>query len=495
MLKFNVSKIIAYSGLIVVFYMSIFDSNLQGLVPGHHGWVLSEQLAIIMRSSVENGFTGYRFLLNNEPSYFSKMSFIFNGIMHFLIYDVNVSNSFNMAMHIMNVIFITILFLSYKLVHMYTKNWMAAILSVLFGGAGTLSAYYYDLPSPDIFLTLSFLISSFSIYFIFKEKFKTALLLAAVSVIFGFVLVNTIPFIVAFFILLFDVYLKRINKIFFMKASLIIFISGALSTSFFVYNIYQETEIRNVKLTETDVYKSFTKRAGGYSNEYYDAHLKGRVELENYIPNFLHVFSERILTPHYVKNYHKLIFSVLILAIAYNLLKRKSHNDNHAINTALFVALISSSYTLFMFKAYVTIHDFGRLSLIISSIIIWGIVFSRVNKLTFFPLLVIGLFLFESSYSFHNERKNIKALNQKIEIKDFDRINNYLTDKNSSIYIDVEGGHRRLFRRAPYSLGLFLSEVNIVTEIKSANYIISKKKEEGTLTLNNETLFLYRIKQ
>ncbi len=475
----------------LVFYFAVIKPQLLGLIPGHHGWVSSEQLAMIGRSTMENGFFGYRFLIDGNPDYFSKMPFTFMALFNGLISITdNISVSLNIARYIMDVTLLLIMALSYNILYLITDNWRGSLLGVIFGGCGSLIVYYNDLISPDIFLALSFLISAHAIYFINNKQYKIGFFLVFISVNVGFVLLNALPYFLWMIILFVKLVLKKIEFKIFLRSSIISLFAAMFTVSLFVYGMYQEAEIKDVSIKQTNVYHSFSKRSGGYSQGYYNKYLKGRIEFENYMPNSINYFVNSVFTPA-----SKSIFKIQIINFLFFLLllfyiiqpsEKKITLKNIDI---LAILSLSSLYTFVALKGYVIIHDFGKIPLIIFSMIVWSLVFFKLDKKYFVIPFILGLYIFYTSYNSAHINKLNKLKKQNIEITDFDNINQYLKGKTINLYIN--GGYSDVYRGAPYSLGFFISQQNIVSKEDNSDYVLSKSKNKHTLTPNNKTLFLY----
>lgn len=486
----------------IVFYFAIIKPQLVGFIPGHHGFVSSEQLSMIVKSTIENGFVGYRFLENGHPQYFSKMSFLFSASFNALIStSENISNALDLSRYIMDVTLFLVLALTYNFLCLVTNDWRTSLLGVIFGGCGSLLVYYNDLISPDIFLALSFLISIHALYYIKINRYKVGILLVFISINFGFLLINFLPYLLWGGVLFLKLIFNKIKIRFFLKNISIVLFAGVCTTSLFFYSIHQEAKIRNISFEQTDIYKSFSKRSGGYGSEYYNEYLKGKIEFGNYVPNYINDFIEFVLSPN-TKNILKventttttIIFLCLALCIIRERNKSIIRERNEIITIKnielLLILSVSSLYTLFILKGYVIIHDFGKIPVVIFSIIVWGGVFSKIHKKYFPALFFIGLFIFYNAYIFSHTEKMIKLNKQNIEITDLDNIKKYFKNGKYKLYVDK--GYFTIYGGAPFSLGFFLKNQNIVSIKDHADYIISKSKRNNTLTPNNQTLFLYK---
>jgi len=490
--KESTHKKIFFIAFISFFIITVIIPKVNGFIGGHHGWVSAEQLAIIVKSNWETKFVGYRMLLNSNPNYFSKGSFIYNAVFNFILFPFQVSTKLLIARLVMDLVYFLNIFLLFKLLYKITNNWKASSMAVLLGFSGISIVYYRDLIVLDNFLTLSFIISGHAILFAKNGEFKKSWIYMLIAISLGYVLLNTIPFIVWGLIELYN-RLRHKEKI--NKYISIIVVAGLLSGTFFCYNLYMESKIRNVGIENTDVLDSFKKRAAIETSNPGE-NSKPELLIENYLPEVAQRFFSKYLIPNDVEfNGFNPIYLFLIVIFIALILKKGSFQfiqNNKVDKELLLIILISSGYTFFSLRDYAYYHDFAHVTLSILATIIWLFIMMSLSRFFYLSLIFsITLFSISNAGSMHKKGKYLKSLS--LDVNDVDNINKFLPSKNkSNVNIIVEGSYLYLHRESPYCAGFFFSGYNMVSNKNSAEFIISKTKTKNTLTPENKFHFLYK---
>ncbi len=481
---------------ILVFYLSVIEPKLLGFINSHHGWVSAEQLAIIVRSTLENNFVGYRMLFDGGPSYFSKAPFPSYAIFNlFLIPFEDVSTKLFVARSLMDILYLLNIVLLFGLVYQYSKNWKISAISTILGFSGYYAVYYRDLIVPDNFLVLSFILSGYAMYYAKINRIKKSYFVMLLSVSMGYVLVNTIPYIIWG---IYEIYNKIRHKYAIKKYIFIIFFSGMISFSYFSYNILMEANTRSVTLQQTDIFASMMKRAGQDGS--YKKAYKDKLDWNNHLPLMLNRFFEKSLIPAALQknkykrknvekvNYNPLYFIVIFLLLN-TLYKNPTFNEKSKnLKPILLILIVSASYMFFVLKGY-ALHDFSAVTLSITATFAWFIILLNFTRF-FYILAPLTILIFYFSNITTVEYKQTILEKKKVDIYDFDKINLILSKEDAKV-IFIEEGYRNLVSQSPYSSGFLLSDYRISNNKEKCDFMISTKNIKNTLTPNNRFHFLY----
>lgn len=503
---------------LLLFFLYVVKPQTLCFLPWHHhGNVSAEQISMIDGANFNNGFISPKFKIEGKGDYYPRYSVITNIILHPILSSCKtLSSKIGAIQYVMDlVLFINILLMTYIL-NKLLKNKIAAFLGSILASTSYVVATYCDLPSPDTFLIFSFLLSFVSIIKFEEKKFIFSLILIISALSFGYLLLNTIPFI---FYSLFVVSKKCKLKNKFYLLSFILFLPCVISLLLYSYNVYRETINENIAYNQTSIYESTTRRSGNYPDSYYNTYLKGKIEFYNYYPFYIKNAYRTAIEPFStIKKEIKKLWRIFLIICAISLVASnvnkeiilENNNKILRINLSktwlsikkifpsnklhlLITLLLSSCYTLFILKGFVLIHDFGFISLYIMAATIFTFIFTFINKkllnYIIFPFILV---FFATSYNnIYMQLKESRKIGN-IYIQDFERIQKNIKNKEDSFMLE---DNFNIFPNAIFAIGLYLDHHNIELTKEKSTYYLSKEKRPNTLTPYNKKIFMYKTNE
>lgn len=492
---------------LIIFFIGVIvfvgQNASVGFEYGHHGWVSAHTLAIINRADWDHHFVGYTLQSKNEAGqtnyhYFDRYPVFFSAAMYFILsfWENNLPAKVYAARQVMNLIYIITLIIAFCLLNKLTDNKFLALSVVLMAFSSYLLLFFKDMVHFDQPALLGFLLLIWAIL-LFKQEGRRWLLytvtLIAVGLGRGYA-VYAILLLWNFFELITLVKVTGFNLSEIVKRTyrqdafrvllLAIFWGSALLT----YNIYTESMVRNVPLTQTSIIVSVFSRLA--LNEKFNQTNSSSLNWASFTWGQIERIVDFIIPiGHlYLGNFKYLILIPMLWFIPRFI---KQQSQPHRL--ILLILILSGFAWLFPMRNLAAFHSYTVMYYIGLSLVFYLANFSLgVIKKHAGYLLVLSIIVFVSSLFVVNRVHSSQAKQVNIYTYDFYQISQ-LVESGKNIYYPE--GHTNLVPGVPYAVGFYLAQ-NYISPLKTADYIISTDRNYQALTLtpHNKEFFLF-VKQ
>ncbi len=232
-----------------------------------HGWTSSHSLAIIERSTPQNGFVGYAQAFRMEDGsitydYFDRYPPFFSAAMNAALSPFDdLPTQIYVARQIMNGILLLAMFTGYRLVRLFVPNRYLALAVTVLSFSSYYVLYYKDMPDFHPPVVLGFLLTSYSIarYKLHDKRTQVYIVpLLCVMLAFGY----SVLFALALWALIDGVHrlAQRRFDLWNVDAVRVLALGVLLSAGTIAYNVNMEARTRGVPVTETSVVDSILRR-------------------------------------------------------------------------------------------------------------------------------------------------------------------------------------------------------------------------------------------
>jgi len=511
-MKEDILKYLPYFILLVLSVITLALQNEQvGFEPGHHGWVTSHSLAVISHADVDSYLVGYTSRLKDEHGMkyhhrFHQYPIFFSAAFNHILTAANLTLSGRvlLARQIMNLVFLSTLLLAYLLMTKLVHNRYRSLSIVLFAFSGYYYMQYKDMVNFDqpALLGILFLFLAITVYKLDGKKWLIYLA-AVVSVGLGrgyaTYSVMLVWFLLESLLILescsFDLS-RSIDKIIRHDSLRVLAVSGVLGALFLGYNIYIESQLTGIPLSETSIVATATRRLGLDKdfNKEHSAVLGWATFSRNQVARLF-----LLLMPYSLKENLPLriqpsmgllilLFALFALMISYLLFFIRKNKRDTAMIFVLMV--LSGFFWLFPMRNLAAFHDYTTIYYTGFSLVFFASILTLVPKKLIGATLVLAMIVFIDSNIRVNRHHAKIAETVNLYTYDMERIVPLL-DTNENIFID--GGSRNLIPGAPHSVGYYLSS-HYVSPLGISQYVISKneKYNQNQLTPDNKRLFLFK---
>lgn len=501
-------KVIILLFVITAAFVSIYQNNKVGFEKGHHGWVCSHHLSIITRSGAENCFVGYsEDIINRQGEhkrlYFNRAPFPFEMFCHYLLkpFSGDLERYVYFAKQIFNLVFLIILFFSYRFAGLFCKNQYLSFGAALLSVSTYFLIFYKDLIEHNRLGTLAFVVLFYVVAKYYVDVIKPGRVYITVLILSFFGEGAPSMFLLSVWcafacIEKFD--RKKVRTSITEIMSSVPFRSwciGLVSVVILVsYNVAVESKITKVSLTETSIINSAMRRLG-VNEDFNNKHME-KVSYLNYAASQLHLLQKGILpawivinTKHnnIVRPLAKLVLTTAGLVCFVIFVKRKSVKERKIIS----FIVISTLFYVIVLKNLFAFHDFPMTYYIGIHLLMYIAIVDVLPKKAYPFVLTLSALIFALSiivnYNYHNTIA--KEVNK--NTKDFQVIKDIIGKNPKKIF--VTGKYKSFYQGVPYALSFYLSGHYITMCKDDCDYIISHDKQccQKPLTPDNNNAFLF----
>lgn len=466
---------------------------------GHLGWVPSHVAGILIKATPENGFVGYSLqtfdtqTLESSYEYFDRYPVVFSALFRLLTlpFEDNLGLWIFTGRQIMNLIYLLTLFYSYRVLchfSLFSKGQRLAIVLLTFSGHYYVqykSMIHFDQPALLGMVALFYSILNYRktgkkrslLFWIFfapllGRGYASFFLLAAWLIVESYLAVRK----------------KNIRKFIISAPVWLSIASGGVCTSFLIYNVYQEAQLKDIPMNQVGIVNSAQRRLGlAFQSQ------KEKEVLSVGWPKFVYAQiarSVRHVTP-YSLNYlfpTRAIFSVSLIIFFFISLKRFWLASEYHERADWFILVLSGFLWVFTMKSLTHFHDYTMMYYFGITLFIYS---SSVYFLKRFKyILPISFIIFVSSLSvrFYTDTINLQKSNQ--ITAEFSKIRDHL---ETGDLVWIPEGRREILEGRPYSMGFYLFDQVLAKHKKGADFILSKNEQESAQALyEGKYVNLYR---
>ncbi len=479
-----------------------------GFEPGHHGWVTSDHLAIILRSSPANlgvGYIGETLHADGsiDHTHFNRAPFFFEALVHLVLSPLQD----DLAAYVMGVrqILNGVYVITLVVVFFLARLWLASDLKAMFAtfmlGSGYYFLEYKDLVEPNRLGALAMFLAIYAIAdFERRRRVRHLVGLAAICSCMGEAAPACFVFL-AWFLLVgsrFALQRQSLKVWFRMPALLALMVSGGVAASLIGYNVLAEARMRSVAIADTGILESAQRRLGGAGDDV-EARMHKSVAWENYstvqvrriFRGFLpHIVAARGSVRN-VSPWYASVFLLLGVLACVRFARRKADDFSDSI----WVAVGAGVLYLLVMRRLIAFHDFTLTNIAGFGLVVWCYVADRVIErhvriLTAFSAALLAVNLFTLRLH-HNQMARI----HNPVTAEFQTIRGVLGPGSKRIFIDVEGGSSRdLIPGAPAAPYFYFHGHLLTQQIEQAEFVVKKARDRSreSLTETNQRYFLYR---
>ena len=525
-------KTLALISLFLALGVIVFatQNNKLGFERGHHGWVSSHVLAIAQNASPENGFVGYAVQSRDASGqiqyhYFDRYPVPFSATLHLLVKTApDLAASIYFSRQFMNAIFLLNLVFAYLLLSRLTGDPVLSLSASLLAFSGYYFMFFKDMVHFDQPAILGVTLLLYAIVLHEQTRRKWPVYAATViAVSMG----RAYPAMAVLGLwLLFEVFRTvhaqswrpfRAAKVLARSQPPWVFFLGlVLSATYLSYNVYMESVVRDVPITETSIVNSAQRRLG--SNTAFAAEravpltwrLHAQVQAERLvvgaIPYPFGVPVEYKRSVEYLVKRAGLPVVLLLLAVGAALIVRYIFKQpTHSRRLWILISLSGFAWVIPMKNLtlphhYTTLYHLGLFLAFFTALV------------SLFPyrarpfLLASTLAVFLLSNSSVNSIHNLAAEDANTITADFQRIRNFL-EPGQNIHIHAPGerhldGSVAIVPGAPYAAAFYLQR-HYFTSAEQALFSISRDPhslcpddiECDLVSLGNHKIHLGQIRQ
>ena len=489
------------SAAFLVLSLLVFSSKLMAYLENSHGWVSSEQLAMILRSTYEYGFVGFRNWFSTGFDYFPKVPFI-----NYLVFNIillpfkNPWSQLFAARLVMDLVFLLSVFLSYKVLREETKDWRISLGATLLGFSGYFMAFYHDMISPEAFTLLSFIISAWAFQKFQSQDLKKGFGYVLLSSLMGHLVINILPYMV-YFVLNSARYFKDKNpaRLKLLKISLLaLSLSAFFSGSFLVYNVYREAKLRNVDFDQTDIFTS-GKRRMDINSDYQQTYGEDLAWHKYTYVQTLRL-GQAIIPYILQRKIYGWILGLFGLwglfwvsknrMVAALISRVKTAALEIRVSVFIFIAL-AGCFPFIILRGYALPHDFSAIYFVLPATLIWYLILKTLSTKHYLPVFILSLGILCSSFLRSTVKKNAMVGTNEEILKEFSHINELISSSHQKVfYLD---GHKEIVPKLPHVVGAFMTNHIIAGDLEKADYIISMKNDgKSSLTPDHKHIFLIK---
>ena len=476
-----------------------FEKGYDELAPKHHGSVSSNTLAIIVNSTLENGFVGYAVRdkdANNNViyDYFNRYPVFYSAIFNrILALRPKLSSKIYLAKQVMNLIFVASLLVAFLICNKLIKNKLLSLTAVLVAFANPYLLFYKDMVHFDQPAIFGMLLLTYAIALYKIDGLKWPVLIStliAIGLGRGYASYGVLGLwlVVEAFLIwrTHDLHFKQKVTAILKHLSFSMMVMGVLwGAGLLTYNTIVEARTRNISILSTSIVDSASRRLG--FNQQFNTNFE---EIINW-PSYVQLQIPRIIkwiapfkwpSPNLLLSLGLLavVIAVIVIAIRRQPLEKK----------IVFILLAFSGFVwMTLMKNLAAFHDYTTMNFIGTSIAFYLslLILLKPSRDAVVYLALMGLMIYSSAIVQVRDLHETIGANISEYTYDFMQIDEVLNSKGNNIYMASE---------IPY--GTFAAEFYMPDQYLSpqsiANYVISSDKNylPDDLTPDNKMMFLFK---
>ncbi len=494
--------------VLVVFLLLLLQPYKIGFEPGHHGWVTSQHLGIIQNAGINNYLVGYtgRYLHSDgwlEHFYFNKAPFPFEAISHYLLWPFrdNLALYGYAAAQLFNAIFLLTLLFVYLGFYTISKNKILSAFPALLVGSGFYWMDYKNLVEQNRLGTLAFAILFYAIAKFKKDKSRKSLFFwIFVASLMGEA-APSVFFIITWFLVFSvetlqkDRSISGMKKIIFSTQSAAGFFSTAIVLAFLAWNVFGESRVRDIPLSETGIVGSALKRLGAT-----DISKAEEYSYTNYVKRQ----GERLFraaTPHLFYQTHERKdpgasgAMYIIFLLSFVIWQRKQITTfwkNQEDKDILIVFALSGIVYMTAMKNLTIFHDFTYTYSIGMYSVFYYLLAGTAKKPSESKIfLFFAITIFVGSLITHNIHHNRIGREVNTETRSVQKLKQHLPEKDAILYFD--GGDYNFFPGAPHAPLFYFQEHITAKEPIDSQFVITRSPKFKEFSIADKTLPFYLI--
>lgn len=462
------NKVLSLILLLICVAIFVTEPQLYGFdIKGHLGWVPSHTASQIIKASFDNWFVGYAFKTVEsvtDYSYFDRYPFLFAGVTKLILspFESNLSLWVLYSKYWMNLIFVSSILCCYRISGYFLSDRWLRLSSVLLSLSGFYFMNYKSMIHFDQPAILGTMILVESIFYFEKTRNKNPLIWSSLlTPLMGRGYVNL--FVLSLYLVLKLVLSKGHDfKNLLRLAFLTIVPATLLCSSFLAYNIYIESEIRNVPIDQVSIVMSAKSRLG------LDKFVVAQTEAQVSWTPFILDQGKRLLyhlTPYRIGKKLTLYFSIILFSLLLWKFRklRKIVNDQSLLFGLLLV--LSGFVWIFPMKRLAAFHDYTTmyywgLSLFIYMALLKDLKFKKTVLVLSVSLFITSLIRDNSIRSSDKDKINMLAA-------EFEKIRSHYTP-GKVVY--VPQGIKKALPGRPYILGFYFYDSSLTTDPSKGDY-------------------------
>ena len=479
-------------------------------VSGHHGWVSSHTLAIIKKATYENNFLGFTCLSLDESNrlnweYFDRYPVFFSAFMNWVLkLSHSIKEEVAIARFMMNLIYLITMWFSYKFILNLFHSRFTAFTSVVLTFSGVYFMYYKDMIHYDQPALLCLVIMIYIIQKVESNKTVRFLyLIVAIIPLWGrgysvdFLLL--LWFVVSFvFRLQKDGFVLK-NLIFKNKSFFCFILACSTSLCSLIYNIHEESIIRDVSISETSIVQSAKFRLGistltlnkntnkqnegiGYKEFTID-------QIKRFSKNIVPYFVFPISNKQNTSQFRMVLMGVYIILIlgVFLLLLPKYYNFFIKNKIVLIVSILVGPFWLFVMKNLSAYHDYTTIYYLLINLIIYSVIFNSLKNVIYKNILVFGsLFIFLISLFFVRNTHQVSNTTATIKHNYIDDIKKLIKEDKTLVVVK---NHNFFVEDCYFMMCYYLSDY-IISDIDNECF---NKNGKIIYSSSNKHILLYKL--
>lgn len=476
-----------------------------GFEKGHHGWVSADGLSLFSRADKEHYFVAvmaeFKTPEGIEYAYFDRYPPFFSPLMNLFLdpFEDDFNLFIMIARHLMNIIFLLTVIVGFRILTFFIDNKKRALGIALLVFSGSFFIHYKDMPHFDQPAILGNLLIILGICeYKFNNRWKFLLTLAIIVPLFGrgyssnFLLLtwNIMEFILNWKNLGSNVFVKVINHIK-KKCFWILVASVPMTAGFLGYNLYIESLVRNVDITETSIFDSAKRRLGAKKLV---SEREKKAQWSRFIPKQIDrkkdLFSPELLSmfdigrkkvsaswEYYLRRLPSELFGILVIILFLMSTRKYYKTLTHEKKTIYLTMIFSGFVWLYTMRKLATYHDYTTLYYVGLSMML----FTTLSEFKFKNwstrrILILGCIMMFGSLIANLYKIKPIAAEVNHQADDFNQIREVATKelKNPIFYFqgtDPEGGTRFIYG-SPFAPSLYTTGYLVTTYKELANVII-----------------------
>ena len=476
-----------------------------GFEKGHHGWVSADGLSLFSRADSDHYFVAvmaeHKTKDGIEYHYFDRYPPFFSPLMNlFLAPFLDDFNVFIMlARHLMNIIFILTVIVGTRLLFYFIEDKKRALGVAFIIFSGHFFIHYKDMPHFDQPAILGNLLILYGICeYKFNQRFKPLLLLAIIVPLFGrgyssnFLLLtwNIFEFIFHFKTLGSNIFTKIIGHLK-TKTFIALLLSVPVTAGFLGYNLYIESIVRDVKITETSIFDSAKRRLGAKTlmterekkaqwHRFIPKQIDRKKDL--FSPEFLSMFdigrkNVKAGWEYYLRRLPSELWGIIVI-IFFFMSTRKYYKTLEENKKILYLTFIFSGFVwLYTMRKLATYHDYTTLYYVGFSMMIFTTLAQyKFQNWKTRRILILGFVMMFGSLVANLYKIYPKAQLVNHQADDFNRIRKEAAEKVKEPVFYFEGtdpkGGSRFIYGSPFAPALYTTGYLLTTNKELANVIV-----------------------
>ena len=512
----------------VVFLVFCAQLFFVGFSNGHHGWVSSQGLSIIVRTNFDHHLVGAASEFIKEDGslgyfYFNRYPLLFSILMKNILraFEGDLPMYVFISRQLMNLIYLLTAWVSFLFIDLLLKDRIKSLAVVLFAMSGYFVLRYKTMVHFDQPALLGMILLLYSIgRYKLEGRTKYLYVIAALVPLFGRGYVSCFMLLTWFIVeVIFSIATDRSWRelLSFWKwpSFRSLMIGGTLAASILGYNIAIESKITGKKWNQTSIVVSAESRLG-YKQNTLNAYNKdvawgyfAKEQLIRFIIG-LQPYSVmrlwKLKTENKIARYAYLSIQMLsmLLIVIFGVMSLRGVPKLTATQWSIIIISIGTSiFWMFKMRVLTAFHVYTMMYYLGPNFLFYGLVFSQFRtKYVVNIVLMIALLAFATSI--FAERAFYRSLMEQTNhlTYDFQHIREKIEGTKQVIGVNVNNKdvktnkHRYFFPHMPYLVSFMLHEHYVTDYNKKATYVISrdKKYNNKNLTPDNKEVFLFSLR-